>query len=97
MEARANALVERADLLMQHPHVQREVTKKVIAKHAGEEIEQKIIIKPARWTARDIPTYYNEASQLMRVVVGEVAIAIDLVTKKGYIVSEPLDDDEPES
>lgn len=89
MEEKANALVERADLLMQHPHVERKVTKKIIAEHAGQEIEQTVIIKPARWAARDIPTYYDEASQIMRMVVGEVAIAIDLVTKKGYIVSEP--------
>lgn len=97
MEAKANALVERADLLMQHPPVEKKVVKKVIAEHAGQEIEQIVIIKPARWTAKDIPTYYNEASQIMKMVVGEVAIAIDLVTKKGYIVSEPPPEDEPES
>lgn len=94
MQPRAKALAERADLLMQHPHVERKVIKKVVAEHAGQEIEQTIIIKPSRWTAKDIPSYYDEAGQIMKMVVGEVAIAIDLVTRKGYIVSEPPSEDE---
>lgn len=93
LEERANELVDRADQLMKHPPVERRITKKVIAEFAGQEIEQEIIVKPVRWTARDIPVYYDEASKIMKMVVGEVAIAIDLVTRQGYVVSEPPEDE----
>jgi hypothetical protein len=94
MITKASDLVDRADQLMKHPAVERKVTKTVTAEYAGQEIDQEITIKPARWTARDIPMYYDEAAKLMRVSVGDLNIAIDLVTKQGYIVSEPAEEND---
>ena len=97
LEERAGELIDRADQLMKHPPVERKVTKKIIAEFAGQEIEQEIIVKPARWAAKDIPLYYDEASKIMKMVVGEIAIAIDLVTRQGYVVTDPTADNDSEN
>ncbi len=91
---RAKDLLQRADQLMKHNIVERKVTKTVKAEYVGQEIEQEIIIKPARWTAKDIPAYYDEAAKLMRAASGDLAAAIDLVTRQGYIVSEPVEEND---
>src|SRR6476646_3135875 len=62
----AQALSDKADLMLKHPHVMQVVERVHVATHAGEQVPVAIVIKPTGWRMRDIATFYKEAALLAR-------------------------------
>lgn len=82
-------MLEKADLMIKHPHVERVVDKQVIAEFSGQVIPTKTIIVPAKWGMRDIAAFYKVGCELMIDVVGDRQVMIDRLNADGYIITDP--------
>lgn len=85
----AQALTEKADLMLRHPHVLQTAERIHVATHAGEQVPVGIVIKPAGWRMRDIAAFYKGAAELAREAVGDAELAINYLTSLGYVITEP--------
>lgn len=82
-------LLDKADLLVKYPHVEKIVNKQVIAEFAGQVIETQTIIAPAKWGFRDVAAFYKVGCELMIDVVGDRQVMIDRLHADGYIITDP--------
>lgn len=82
-------LLDKADLLLKHPHVQKVVQKQVIAEFAGQVIETQTIIAPAKWGLRDVAAFYKAGCELMIDVVGDRGVMIDRLHADGFLIIDP--------
>jgi hypothetical protein len=85
----AQALSEKADLMLRHPHVTQTVERVHTATHAGEQVPVAIVIKPVSWRMRDVPVMYKLAAELARTAVGDAELAINYLSSLGYTITEP--------
>ncbi len=82
-------LLDKADLLLKHPHIEKIVNKQVVAEFAGQVIETQTIIAPAKWGFRDVAAFYKVGCELMIDVVGDRQVMIDRLHADGYIITDP--------
>lgn len=82
-------LLDKADLLLKHPHIEKIVDKQVIAEFAGQVIPTQTIIAPARWGFRDVAAFYKVGCELMIDVVGDRQVMIDRLHADGYVITDP--------
>jgi hypothetical protein len=82
-------MLDKAELMLKHPHLEKIVKRTVTARFAGEEIEQQIVIAPAKWGMRDVAAFYKVALELMQDVVGDRQVMIDRLHSDGYIITDP--------
>ena len=74
---KSQQLLKVADEMLQYPLTTQQV----------DEDGQTTIVKPANWSFRDIPTYYEKATDLLRVAVGDDEWMIRQLQRRGYIVA----------
>jgi hypothetical protein len=86
---RIAGVLEKADLMLKHPHVERVVKRQVTADYAGQVIEQEILITPTQWRMRDIAAFYKTSRDWMRDVVGDRQIMIDTLIADGFVITDP--------
>lgn len=82
-------LLDKADLMLKHPHIEKVVNKQTIAEFQGQVIETQTIIAPARWGFRDVAGFYKVGCELMIDVVGDRQVMIDRLHADGYIITDP--------
>lgn len=85
----AQALSDKADLMLKHPHVTQTIERIHVAKCEGEQVPQAIVIKPTAWRMRDVASLYKLAAELARTAVGDAELAINYLTSLGYVITEP--------
>lgn len=91
MIKQAKMLSDKAELMLQHPHVKRVVTETYIAKQAGEEVAVKVTFEPAKWSFSTVSEFMKTSADLFGVAVGldKEPWAIEYLTRLGYQVSRP--------
>jgi hypothetical protein len=82
-------MLDKADLLVKHPHIQKVVNKQVVAEFAGQVIETQTVIAPTKWGLRDVAAFYKVGCELMVDVVGDRQIMIDRLHADGFIITDP--------
>ena len=82
-------MLDKAELMLKHPHLKKTVKRTVTARFAGEQIEQQIVIAPSKWGMRDVAAFYKVALELMQDVVGDRQVMIDRLHSDGYIITDP--------
>lgn len=87
-------LLDKADLLVKHPHIEKIVKKQVVAEFAGQVIETQTIIAPAKWGFRDVAAFYKISCELLLDTVGNRQVMIDRLHADGYIITAPRNPDD---
>ncbi|MBD2016160.1 hypothetical protein H6F96_19575 [Microcoleus sp. FACHB-53] len=82
-------MIQRAEVMLKHPHIKKTVKRRVTSRFEGEQIEQEITLAPSNWQLRDIALFYKVALELMREVVGDRQLAIDRLHADGYVIIDP--------
>jgi hypothetical protein len=82
-------LLDKAEVLVKHPHIQKVVSKQVVAEFAGQVIETQTIIAPTKWGLRDVAAFYKVSCELLLDVVGDRQIMIDRLHADGFIITDP--------
>ena len=86
---RCQRLIELADEMLKQPLLTEKIVRDTyIAQSSGEEIETQVtLVKPATWRFRDVPIFYEKATELLRIICGDEEWMIRQLMRRGYIVA----------